>query len=150
MAGFLAAATQAPLTSFIIVMEMINGRSMVLSLMAAAMLASLIARLISRPLYSTLSGLMIQAVQKTDAPPERETLVADSAGAAPVEVPVATTAEELSGAAEATAEAASETPLANAPPDPTLPAKVADSPPDLFSSADEEEGPPRPANPPAV
>ena len=52
MAGFLAAATQAPLTSFIIVMEMIDGRSMVLSLMASAMLASLIARLISRPLYS--------------------------------------------------------------------------------------------------
>jgi H+/Cl- antiporter ClcA len=78
MASFLAAATQAPLTSFIIVMEMINGRSMVLSLMAAAMLASLIARLISRPLYSTLSGLMIQAVQKTDAPPQRETPVEPS------------------------------------------------------------------------
>ena len=71
MAGFLAAATQAPLTSFIIVMEMINGRSMVLSLMAGAMLASLIARLISRPLYTTLSGLMIQAVVKTAGPPER-------------------------------------------------------------------------------
>ncbi len=60
MAAYLAAATQAPLTSFIIVMEMINGRSMVLSLMAAAMLASLIARLISRPLYHTLSSLMIE------------------------------------------------------------------------------------------
>ncbi|WP_082876847.1 chloride channel protein [Hydrogenophaga crassostreae] len=71
MAAYLAAATQAPLTSFIIVMEMINGRSMVLSLMAAAMLASLIARLISRPLYHTLSSLMINAVFKTNEPPER-------------------------------------------------------------------------------
>lgn len=69
MAAYLAAATQAPLTSFIIVMEMINGRSMVLSLMAAAMLASLIARLISRPLYQTLSALMIGAVVKAAAPP---------------------------------------------------------------------------------
>jgi H+/Cl- antiporter ClcA len=64
MAGFLAATTQAPLTSFIIVMEMIDGRSMVLSLMAAAMLSSLIARLISRPLYSALSGMMTRRLQR--------------------------------------------------------------------------------------
>lgn len=64
MAGFLAATTQAPLTSFIIVMEMINGRSMVLSLMAAAMLSSLIARLISRPLYSALAGMMTRRLQR--------------------------------------------------------------------------------------
>ncbi len=64
MAGFLAATTQAPLTSFIIVMEMINGRSMVLSLMAAAMLSSLIARLISRPLYSALAGMMARRLQR--------------------------------------------------------------------------------------
>jgi H+/Cl- antiporter ClcA len=77
MAGFLAATTQAPLTSFIIVMEMIDGRPMVLSLMAAAMLASLISRLISRPLYGTLSNLMLrptrehharQAAAETDTP----------------------------------------------------------------------------------
>ena len=35
MAGFLAAVTQAPLTAFIIVMEMVDGHAMVLSLMAA-------------------------------------------------------------------------------------------------------------------
>ena len=77
MAAFLAATTQAPLTSFIIVMEMIDGRPMVLSLMAAAMLASLISRLISRPLYGTLSNLMLrptrehqarEAAAETDAP----------------------------------------------------------------------------------
>jgi H+/Cl- antiporter ClcA len=71
MASFLAATTQAPLTSFIIVMEMVDGRAMVLSLMAGAMLASLISRLISRPLYSTLSALMIQAVIKTSEPAQR-------------------------------------------------------------------------------
>lgn len=67
MAGFLAAATQAPLTSFIIVMEMIDGRPMVLSLMASAMIASLVARLISRPLYSTLSGLMMRPLREAQA-----------------------------------------------------------------------------------
>ncbi len=55
MAGFLSAATQAPLTSFIIVMEMINGHEMVISLMAVTMIASLIARIFSSPLYSILA-----------------------------------------------------------------------------------------------
>jgi H+/Cl- antiporter ClcA len=71
MASFLAATTQAPLTSFIIVMEMVDGRAMVLSLMAAAMLASLISRLISRPLYPTLSALMIHTAQAAAAPAQR-------------------------------------------------------------------------------
>ncbi len=72
MASFLAATTQAPLTSFIIVMEMIDGRPMVLSLMASAMLASLISRMISRPLYGTLSGMMLRRLPphlRTPAPP---------------------------------------------------------------------------------
>ncbi len=59
MAGFLAAVTQAPLTAFIIVMEMVDGHSMVLSLMAAAMLASLISRMIGRPLSDTLAAHMV-------------------------------------------------------------------------------------------
>ena len=59
MAGFLAAVTQAPLTSFIIVMEMVDGHAMVLSLMAAAMLASLVSRMISRPLYAVLAQHML-------------------------------------------------------------------------------------------
>lgn len=59
MAAFLAAVTQAPLTAFIIVMEMVDGRAMVLSLMMAAMLASLVSRMISRPLYATLADYMI-------------------------------------------------------------------------------------------
>ncbi|MFT4268866.1 MAG: chloride channel protein [Xenophilus sp.] len=59
MAAFLAAVTQAPLTAFIIVMEMVDGHAMVLSLMACAMLASLVSRMISRPLYEALSEHMV-------------------------------------------------------------------------------------------
>lgn len=55
MVGFLAAVTQAPLTSFIIVMEMVDGHSMVLSLMACAMVARTISRVTSAPLYSILA-----------------------------------------------------------------------------------------------
>lgn len=55
MAGFLAAVTQAPITSFIIVMEMIDGHEMVISLMAVALISAMISRLFSQPLYSTLA-----------------------------------------------------------------------------------------------
>ncbi|MBE7940322.1 MULTISPECIES: chloride channel protein [Ramlibacter] len=56
MAGFLAAITQAPITAFIIVMEMVDGHALVLSLMAAALLSSLIARWIAQPLYPALAA----------------------------------------------------------------------------------------------
>lgn len=60
MVGFLAAVTQAPITSFIIVMEMIDGHAMVLSLMATALTSSAIARLISPSLYHSLALIMKQ------------------------------------------------------------------------------------------
>jgi H+/Cl- antiporter ClcA len=59
MAGFLAAVTQAPMTSFIIVMEMVGGHAMVLSLMAAALGASLVSRWIARPLYAALAQAIV-------------------------------------------------------------------------------------------
>lgn len=59
MAGFLAAVTRAPITSFIIVMEMIEGHTLVLSLMACTMTASAISRLISPPMYDTLARLQL-------------------------------------------------------------------------------------------
>ena len=59
MAGFLAAATQAPLTAFIIVMEMVDGHAMVLSLMSVAMLSSLVSRMLSRPLYGAMADLQM-------------------------------------------------------------------------------------------
>jgi H+/Cl- antiporter ClcA len=68
MAGFLAAVTQAPLTAFIIVMEMVDGHSMVLSLMASAMLASLVSRMISRPLYESLAEHMVGGAIGSPAP----------------------------------------------------------------------------------
>lgn len=76
MAGFLAAATQAPLTSFIIVMEMVDGHAMVLSLMACALVASGISRLISRPLYGTLAqGYLarLEPVRPAQSEPDRAT-----------------------------------------------------------------------------
>jgi H+/Cl- antiporter ClcA len=63
MAGFLAAVTQAPLTSFIIVMEMVSGHELVLSLMLAAFVASAVSRLISKPLYATLALFQLQRLR---------------------------------------------------------------------------------------
>lgn len=60
MAGFLAAVTQAPLTSFIIVMEMVAGHELVLSLMAVAVVASGVSRLLCVPLYGALAQLQLQ------------------------------------------------------------------------------------------
>ena len=60
MAGFLAATTQAPLTAFIIVMEMVDGHEMVLSLMICALIASAISRLLSQPLYASLAQLQLR------------------------------------------------------------------------------------------
>lgn len=64
MVGFLAAATQAPLTAFIIVMEMVDGHAMVLSLMACALVSYLVARAISPPLYPTLAGFQLERLPK--------------------------------------------------------------------------------------
>ena len=55
MAGFLAAVTQAPITSFIIVMEMVDGYSVVIGLMAVSLLSSAVSRIFSRPLYETVA-----------------------------------------------------------------------------------------------
>lgn len=69
MAGFLAAATQAPLTSFIIVMEMVDGHAMVLSLMACALIASGVSRVLSRPLYATLAQVQLRRLPKPPGTP---------------------------------------------------------------------------------
>lgn len=64
MAAFLAAVTQAPLTAFIIVMEMVDGHALVLSLMASALFASGVSRLISAPLYTSLAELQLTRLSK--------------------------------------------------------------------------------------
>lgn len=63
MAAFLAAVTQAPLTAFIIVMEMVDGHAMVLSLMATALIASGVSRLISRPVYAVLMQFQLDRLR---------------------------------------------------------------------------------------
>ncbi len=70
MTAFLAAVTQAPVTAFIIVMEMVDGHSMVLSLMAAALLASLVSRWISIPIYHRLA--LAQLARLPEPNPGRE------------------------------------------------------------------------------
>jgi H+/Cl- antiporter ClcA len=55
MCGFLAGVTQAPLTSFVIVMEMTAQHAMVLPLMITAAIATTLSRLVSQPLYQTLA-----------------------------------------------------------------------------------------------
>jgi H+/Cl- antiporter ClcA len=68
MAGFLAAATQAPLTAFIIVMEMVDGHAMVLSLMACALAGSVISRVLSHPLYPSLARMQLARMRRSDEP----------------------------------------------------------------------------------
>jgi len=72
MVGFLSAATQAPLTAFIIVMEMVDGHAMVLSLMACALVAYAVARAISPPLYATLAGFQLARLPARPAEAPRE------------------------------------------------------------------------------
>lgn len=69
MTGFLAAVTQAPMTAFIIVMEMVDGYSLVLSLMTCALLASSVSRVLCRPLYHRLAEMQLRRLPHDPAPP---------------------------------------------------------------------------------
>ena len=55
MVGYLAAVTQSPITSFVIVMEMIDGHEMVLPLMAVALLSSQLSKALTPSFYHTLA-----------------------------------------------------------------------------------------------
>jgi H+/Cl- antiporter ClcA len=55
MCGYLAGVTQAPLTSFVIVMEMTTQHATVLPLMITAAIATAISKLLSPPLYRTIA-----------------------------------------------------------------------------------------------
>lgn len=69
MVGFLAAATQAPITAFVIVMEMVDGYPLVIGLMATALIASAVSRMVSRPLYASLAEHMVRQQQAPADPP---------------------------------------------------------------------------------
>lgn len=86
MTAFLAAVTQTPITSFIIVMEMVEGQRMVLSLMAAALLASLISRQVSRPLYTAMADLQLLRLKPVPPP---DPAPPQAGGGAQPEVPAA-------------------------------------------------------------
>ena len=55
MTGYLAAVTQSPLTSFVIVIEMTNGTGLVIPMMATALLASRFSGMFTPPLYEALA-----------------------------------------------------------------------------------------------
>lgn len=55
MCAYLAGVTQAPLTAFVIVMEMTGGHRIVLPLMLAATIATGVSKLVSPPLYRALA-----------------------------------------------------------------------------------------------
>jgi H+/Cl- antiporter ClcA len=83
MVGYLAAVTQSPLTSFIIVMEMINGSSLLIPLMATALVSSRVANFFTPPLYDALAhqnyGPTIEEVaisKKEPVPPDEAAVLA--------------------------------------------------------------------------
>ncbi|UZJ59148.1 chloride channel protein [Pseudomonas sp. KU26590] len=61
MVGFLAAVTQSPITSAIIVMEMIDSHGMVISLMAVALIAKGVSSRMGPELYQQLARGFIQS-----------------------------------------------------------------------------------------
>jgi H+/Cl- antiporter ClcA len=67
MTGYLAAVTQSPITSFVIVMEMTNGTGMVIPMMATALVAARIASFFTPPLYEALAA---QKYFNYEPPPE--------------------------------------------------------------------------------
>lgn len=69
MAGFLAGLTQAPLTAFVIVMEMVGASSLVFGLMGVAGLASAVSSRLSPPLYPTLAAQLLPGPRPDPAGP---------------------------------------------------------------------------------
>lgn len=67
MVGFLAAVTQSPITSAIIVMEMIDSHGMVISLMAVALIAKAVSSRMGPELYQQLARGFLQAAQADTA-----------------------------------------------------------------------------------
>jgi H+/Cl- antiporter ClcA len=81
MVAYFAGVTQAPITAFVIVMEMIDNHEMILPLMAAAFIAKVCSRLVCpTPLFHTMaqnfihkSPLPMEDIRGRTAPTNRET-----------------------------------------------------------------------------
>ncbi len=66
MAGYFAGVVQAPMTAFVIIVEMTNDHQAVIPIMAAAMIGYLTSRIFSRePLYHGLSRVFVAAALKS-------------------------------------------------------------------------------------
>jgi H+/Cl- antiporter ClcA len=89
MVGYLAAVTQSPITSFVIVMEMIDGHALVISLMATALIASRVSRLLAPPLYESLAERYMAPLPQPAPAPVPEV--------PEVEAPEAAVADETDG-----------------------------------------------------
>lgn len=68
MVGFLAAVTQSPITSAIIVMEMIDSHGLVISLMAVALIAKAVSSRMGPELYQQLARGFLQAAEPVEPP----------------------------------------------------------------------------------
>lgn len=77
MVGYLAAVTQSPLTSFIIVMEMINGSNLLIPLMATALVSSRVSNFFTPPLYDALALQNYGSAAEVQASPEEEVIAPD-------------------------------------------------------------------------
>jgi H+/Cl- antiporter ClcA len=71
MAAYFAGVVQAPITAFVIVMEMTDNHDMVVPLMLATLLATAVSRMICpRPLYKALASNYLDRVRpEADTPP---------------------------------------------------------------------------------
>ncbi|AOE65154.1 chloride channel protein [Pseudomonas corrugata] len=67
MVGFLAAVTQSPITSAIIVMEMIDSHGMVISLMGVALVAKAVSSRMGPELYQQMARGFVQTAERTSA-----------------------------------------------------------------------------------
>jgi H+/Cl- antiporter ClcA len=111
MVGYLAAVTQSPITSFVIVMEMINGHALVISLMATALIASRVSRMFAPALYEALSERYLAPLPRPAPAPVPEVPEVDAPEAA-AEASGAEGSGEASGdaSADASINAAGEAP----------------------------------------
>lgn len=63
MTGFLAAVTQAPITAFVIVMEMVDGYRLVIGLMLCAIISANISRAMAPPMYHYLAAALLRRLR---------------------------------------------------------------------------------------
>ncbi|TCL65723.1 voltage-gated chloride channel [Rhizobium sp. BK251] len=73
MAGYFAGVVQAPMTAFVIILEMTGDHQAVIPIVAVSMIGYMISRILSRePLYHGLSRAFIAASIRARRPAEKE------------------------------------------------------------------------------